>query len=359
MHESTTRPDTGVSPTAAHTTTHTTTQTMKAFVVDAYKQPMREADVATPSVGDHDVLVRVHAASVNPLDAGIRDGGFRQILPYRLPLILGNDLAGVVVQVGAAVDRFAPGDEVYGRPDKDRIGTFAEFIAVDQRDLAAKPASLTMEEAASLPLVALTAWQALVERADVQPGQKVLIHAGAGGVGSVAIQLAKHLGAVVATTASASNADYVRGLGADIVIDYRSQDFEQELHDVDVVLDSLSGENLEKSIRIVRPGGRVIGIAGPPDPGFARELGAGVLLRLAMRALSSGVRRRARRRNVDYSFLFMRADGAQLQHITELVDAGIITPQVGRVFPFGETPEALAALERGGIRGKVVVSGKD
>jgi NADPH:quinone reductase-like Zn-dependent oxidoreductase len=346
---------------STHTNAQKVTQTMKAFVIDAYRQTMHEAEVATPSVGDHDVLVRVHAASVNQLDAGIRDGTFRQILPYRLPLILGNDLAGVVVEVGAKVDRFTPGDEVYGRPDKNRIGTFAEFIAVDERDLAAKPASITMAEAASLPLVALTAWQALVERGKVQPGQTVLIHAGAGGVGSIAVQLAKHLGAVVATTVSASNADYVRGLGADIVIDYRSQDFEQELHDVgvDVVLDSLSGENLEKSIRVVRPGGRVVGIAGPPDPDFARELGAGLPVRLAMRALSSGVRRRARRRNVDYSFLFMRADGAQLQRITDLVDAGIITPQVGQTFPFGETPEALAALERGGIRGKVVVSGKD
>ncbi|WP_159601376.1 NADP-dependent oxidoreductase [Agromyces humi] len=332
---------------------------MTAFVIDAYKEPMHEAEVPTPAVGDHDVLVRVQAAGVNQLDAGIRDGRFRQILPYRLPQILGNDLAGTVARVGAKVDRFAPGDRVYGRPDKDRIGTFAEELAVDQADLAAVPESITIEEAASLPLVALTAWQAFVEIADVRPGQTVLIHGGAGGVGSIAIQLAKHLGAIVATTASASNADYVRGLGADLVIDYRSQDFEHELHDVDVVLDSLGGETLEKSIRIVRPGGRVIGIAGPPDPGFARQLGAGVPLRLAMRALSSGVRRRARRRGVEYSFLFMRADGGQLQRITELVDAGIITPQVGRVFPFAETPEALAALERGGIRGKVVVSGKD
>lgn len=367
MPHATSHPDTGHDcdrdrvprPMSAQRTTHTTTQTMTAFIVDAYTHPMREADVATPTVGDHDVLVRVHAASVNQLDAGIRDGRFRQILPYRLPLILGNDLAGVVVEVGAKVDRFAPGDEVYGRPDKDRIGTFAEFNAVDQRDLAAKPASITMEEAASLPLVALTAWQALVGIGDVQPGQKVLIHAGAGGVGSIAIQLAKHLGAVVATTVSASNADYVRGLGADTVIDYRSQDFERELRDVDVVLDSLGGENLEKSIRVVRPGGRIVGIAGPPDPDFARELGAGLPVRVAMRALSSGVRRRARRRNVDYSFLFMRADGAQLEQITELVDAGVIQPQVGRIFPFRETPQALAALERGGIRGKVVVSGKD
>jgi NADPH:quinone reductase-like Zn-dependent oxidoreductase len=330
--------------------------TMKAFLIDAYKQPLHEADVPVPTVGDHDVLVRVKAAGVNQLDAGIRDAGFRQILPYRLPLILGNDVAGVVEQVGASVDRFSPGDEVYARPDKDRIGTFAEFIAVDQHDLALKPASTTMEEAASLPLVALTAWQALVERGNVLPGQTVLIHGGAGGVGSIAIQLAKHLGAVVATTASAANADYVRALGADLVIDYKTQDFEQELHDVVFVLDSLSGENLEKSIRVTRPGGLVVGIFGPPDPAFARELGAGLPLRLAMRALSSGVRRRARRRDVHYSFLFMRADGAQLERITELVEAGILTPQVDRVLPFARTPEALALLERGGIRGKVVVS---
>lgn len=328
---------------------------MRAFVIDGYGRPLHEADVAAPRVGDDDVLVRVAAAGVNQLDARIRDGAFRQFLPYRMPLILGNDVAGVVVSTGANVTRFAPGDEVYARPDQGRIGTFAELIAVDQRDLAVKPASITMGQAASLPLVALTAWQALVEIAGVRPGQTVLIHAGAGGVGSIAIQLAKHLGATVATTVSASNAAYVSELGADLVIDYRTQDFERELHDVDVVLDSLGGENLEKSIRTLRPGGRAIGISGPPDPAFARELGAGLVLRGAMRLLSRKVRRLARRRGAEYSFLFMRADGAQLAKITELVETGAIVPQVARVFPFDETPAALAALERGGLRGKVVV----
>jgi NADPH:quinone reductase-like Zn-dependent oxidoreductase len=204
--------------------------------------------------------------------------------------------------------------------------------------------------------VALTAWQALVERGNVQPGQKVLVHAGAGGVGSIAIQLAKHLGATVATTAVAANADFVRELGADHVIDYRSQDFEQLLHDYDLVLDSLGGKNLEKSLRVLRRGGKAIGIAGPPDPAFARELGANPVLRLAITGLSSGIRRRARRLGVSYEFLFMHASGDQLRRIARLVDDGALRPVVGRVFPFDQTPQALEALSKGGIRGKAVIS---
>ncbi|KUN90403.1 NADPH:quinone oxidoreductase, partial [Streptomyces resistomycificus] len=244
---------------------------MRAFVVTKYKEPLQEADVPEPTVGEHDVLVRVEAAGLNPLDEKIHTGEFKQILPYKLPLILGNDVAGTVISVGTAVRGFKPGDEVYARPHQDRIGTFAERIAIAEGDLALKPASISMEEAGSLPLAALTAWQALVERGKVRPGQKVLIHAGAGGVGSIAIQLAAHLGASVATTASASNADFVRALGADTVIDYRSQDFEQLLTGYDLVLDSIGGETLEKSLRVLKPGGKAIGITGPPDPAFARE----------------------------------------------------------------------------------------
>lgn len=329
---------------------------MRAFVVTAYKQALREAEVPEPVVGEHDVLVRVQAAGVNQLDEKIRAGEFRRILPYELPLILGNDLAGVVLRVGAKVRSFEPGDEVYARPGTDRIGTFAERIAVAEADLARRPESVGVEEAASLPLVALTAWQALVERGNVQPGQKVLVHAGAGGVGSIAIQLAKHLGATVATTAGAANADFVRELGADHVIDYRSQDFEQLLHDYDLVLDSLGGKNLEKSLRVLRRGGKAIGIAGPPDPAFARELGANPVLRLAITGLSSGIRRRARRLGVSYEFLFMRASGDQLRRIARLVDDGALRPVVGRVFPFDQTPQALEALSKGGIRGKAVIS---
>ena len=330
---------------------------MRAFVVSQYKEPLQQADVPEPVVGEHDVLVQVRAAGLNVLDEKIRAGEFRQILPYKLPQILGNDVAGTVIGVGARVQGFRLGDEVYGRPDKNRIGTFAERIAVAEADLALKPVSVSFEEAASLPLVALTAWQALVERGNLRPGQRVLIHAGSGGVGSVAIQLAKYLGATVATTVSAGNADFVRELGADVVVDYRSQDFEQLLAGYDLVLDSLGGKNLEKSLRVLRPGGRVIGIAGPPDAAFARELGANPLLRLAMTALSSRIRRQARRLGVIYEFLFMHASGDQLRQITALVDDGVLRPVVGRVFDFDQTVQAVQSLEAGGIRGKAVITG--
>jgi NADPH:quinone reductase-like Zn-dependent oxidoreductase len=331
---------------------------MKAYLVDHYKNPLRAGEVAEPEVGDHDVLVEIHAAGVNLLDAKIRDGEFKQILPYHLPLVLGNDLAGVVLRVGSAVRRFKPGDEVYARPDKDRIGTFAERIAISQDDLAIMPGSLTMIEAASLPLVALTAWQALVERADLRPGQKVLIHAGSGGVGTTAIQLARHLGATVATTTGTANVEWVEALGADLVIDYKKQDFESLIGDYDLVLDTQGGETLRKSLRVLKPGGKVIGIAGPPDPEFAKEIGANPIVRMATALLSSGAKRGAKRHHVTYSFLFMRANGTQLQEITALIDAGVIRPVMDRVFPFTATKEALARVESGRVRGKVVVTMK-
>ncbi|WP_029429818.1 NADP-dependent oxidoreductase [Blastococcus sp. URHD0036] len=329
---------------------------MRAFVFDGYGAPVHEADVPEPVVGDRDVLVQVAAAGVNQLDEKLRLGEFKLVLPYGRPLVLGHDVAGTVVRIGAEVRGFEPGDEVFARPRDGRIGTFAERIAVDEADLALKPARLSPVEAASLPLVALTAWQALVERSNVQPGQEVLVHAGAGGVGSIAIQLAKHLGARVATTAGAANADFVRSLGADTVIDHRTQDFEQLLTGYDVVLDSLGGETLQKSLRVLRPGGRAIGISGPPDPAFARSAGLNPLVCLAIRGLSRRVRRQARALGVDYEFLLMRADGGQLGEIAALVGDGVLRPVVGRVFPFDETPQALQALVGGGIRGKAVIT---
>ncbi|MBO3731536.1 NADP-dependent oxidoreductase [Glycomyces niveus] len=329
---------------------------MKAFVVSKYKDPLELAEVPEPVVGERDVLVQVGAAGLNPLDEKIRIGELKTILPYQLPLVLGNDVAGTVIGVGSKVRGFDLGDQVYARPDKDRIGTFAERIAVAEDDLALTPRSVTMEEAGSLPLVALTAWQALVEKGNLRAGQQVLVHAGAGGVGSIAIQLAKHLGAQVATTASAANADFVRELGADIVIDYRAQDFEELLGGYDLVLDSLGGENLEKSLRVLRPGGKAISIAGPPDAATARELGANPVVRLAVTAMSAGIRRRAKKLGVTYEFLFMRASGAQLSEITALIDSGAIRPIVGKTASFDRLPEALEALERGGIRGKAVIT---
>jgi len=330
---------------------------MRAFIFDKYKQPLHEAAVPEPTVGERDVLISVAAASLNQLDEKIRAGEFKAILPYKPPMALGHDVAGTVIRVGAKVRGFAAGDQVYARPRDHRIGTFAERIAVDESDVALAPSTISPVEAASLPLVALTAWQALVERGNVKAGQKVLIHAGAGGVGTVAIQLAKHLGATVATTASASNADFVRELGADVVIDYRSQDFERELSGYDFVLDSVGGVNLEKSLRVLAPGGIAIGIAGPPTPAFAKQAGLNPLLRLAIAGLSSKIRRQAAKARVGYEFLWMRASGEQLRQIARLVDTGAIRPVVGATFPFDQTPQALESLGRGSIRGKAVITG--
>ncbi len=330
---------------------------MKAFIVDRYgkKSVGRIGEMPDPEIRQNDVLVQVHAAGVNLLDSKIRDGEFKLLLPYRLPLILGNDVAGVVVRVGSAVQRFKPGDEVYARPDKDRIGTFAEFVAMNEDAVAIKPKALSMEEAASIPLVGLTAWQVLIERANLKKGQKVLIHAGSGGVGTVAIQLAKHMGALVATTTSTANLDWVKALGADIVIDYRKDDFATLLRDYDVVLNSLGGEVLEKSLQVLKPGGKLISISGPPDSDFAKDMGSSWILRQVMRLLSYRIRKKAKRHAVSYSFLFMRANGDQLREIGRLIDSGIIRPVVDRVFPFESTNEAMAYVESGRAKGKVVV----
>ncbi|MFD0326483.1 NADP-dependent oxidoreductase [Lysobacter gummosus] len=308
-----------------------------------------------PDVQADDVLVKVHAAGVNVLDSKIRNGEFKLLLPYRLPLILGNDVAGVVIRVGPNVRRFKPGDEVYARPPAQRIGAFAEMIAMDEKAVAHKPAALSMEEAASLPLVALTAWQVLVERAKLEKGQKVLIHAGSGGVGTVAIQLAKHLGAFVATTTSAANADWVKRLGADVVIDYNQDDFAQVLQGYDVVLNSLGADVLEKSLQVLKPGGKLISISGPPDPEFAKQIGASWFMRQVMRLLSHRIRKQAQRRGVSYSFLFMEANGDQLRALGPLIDAGVIAPVIDRIFPFASTNEAMAYLDKGRAKGKVVI----
>lgn len=330
---------------------------MKAFVLDRYgkQAALRLAELPEPELREDEVLVQVHAAAVNLLDSKIRGGEFKLILPYRLPLVLGHDVAGVVVKVGPRVRQFKPGDEVYARPDDFRIGTFAEFVPVKEASLAHKPASLTMEEAASIPLVALTAWQALVEKAGLKKDQKVFIQAGSGGVGTIAIQLAKHLGATVATTTSAANAQLVKRLGADVVIDYRTQDFEDVLQGYDVVLNSQDGKTLAKSLRVLKPGGQLVSISGPPDPEFGKEIKASGFVRLVTRLLSAGIRRKARGRGVSYSFLFMRANGSQLREITGLIDAGAIRPVVDRVFPFEATNEALAYVETGRAKGKVVI----
>lgn len=331
---------------------------MKAYVIDRYKKnaALRLGEMPEPEVRDHDVLVAIHAASLNPLDAKIRDGEFKLILPYRLPLILGNDVAGVVVRVGTTVRRFQPGDQVYARPNQDRIGTLAEFIAIDEADVALKPRNLSMTEAASIPLVGLTAWQVLVDRAKLAKGQKILIHAGSGGFGSFAIQLAKHIGATVATTTSTANIDLVRNLGADVVIDYKREDFEKVLVGYDVVVNSLDKSTLEKSLRVLKPGGKLFSISGPPDRRFAEEAGMNWFFQKIVGLLSFDIQRKAKRHGITYSFVFMQANGEQLTKISAMMESGAIRPVVDRVFPFQAANEAMDYLATGRSKGKVVVN---
>jgi NADPH:quinone reductase-like Zn-dependent oxidoreductase len=330
---------------------------MKAFLIRKYKGPLELAEVPMPEIGPDDVLVKIHAASLNQLDEMLRLGTFKATLPYSLPLLLGNDFAGQIVALGSRATDYKVGDQVYGKPNQSRIGTFAEFIAVNQSDIAIAPTSISATEAASLPLVGLTAWQALVEKGKVTTGTKVLIHGGAGGVGSIAIQLAKHLGATVATTVGTSNIEFVKTLGADIVIDYKNQDFATELSDFDLVLDTQGGETLLKSLRILRHGGKAIGIAGPPDAAFARGANLKPLLRFVIFLLSSKVLKKAKSLGVGYEFLWVRSSGDQLEQLAALVDSGKIRPILSRHFSFDETPQALSALaDRQISRGKGVIN---
>jgi len=334
---------------------------MKAFIVKRYgkKEKLHRTETPEPVVNEHDVLVEIHAAGVNSLDVLIKKGEFKLFLPYKPPFVNGHDAAGVVTKIGSKVSKFKVGDEVYARPADLSIGAFAEYISIHENDLALKPKNLSMEEAASIPLVGLTAWQALVEIAKLKQGQKVFIQAGSGGVGTFAIQLAKYIGATVATTTSAENIPLVKRLGADIIIDYKREDFETILKGYDVVLHSNRDKKiLEKSLRILKAGGQLISLTGPPTPEFAEQLALPWYLKLITKLLSSGAKKYARKLQVHYSFMFMRAEGNQLGQITKLIESGIIKPVVDKVFPFEQTNDAMDYVEKGRAKGKVVVKVK-
>lgn len=328
---------------------------MKAYAIDRYGAPLTRHELPEPVAGFGHVLIEIAASSVNPLDEKLRTGLFKAIMRYDMPLVLGHDLAGTIIAVGEGVRDWHLGDRVFACVGGGRIGTFAERIAVAAVDLAPMPARLDPTAAAALPLVALTAWQVLIERAEVRAGQRVLIHAGSGGVGTVAIQIAKHLGAYVATTVGTHNVALARELGADEVVDYRQEAFEERLSGYDIVLDTLGGEVTAKSLDVLKPGGRLISIAGPPDPAFARAVGANWIVRQFIRFGSASIRRKARARGIDYSFLFMHPEGSQLAQIGKLIEAGALRPIIDREFPFEETPAALERSASGRARGKVVI----
>ncbi|HTN38214.1 MAG TPA: NADP-dependent oxidoreductase [Arachidicoccus sp.] len=333
---------------------------MKAYSISKYskEEKLQLVEVPEPNINENEILVEIQATSVNQLDNKLKSGEFKLLLPYKFPLILGHDFAGTVAKIGSKVSRFKVGDEVFGRPADFQIGTFAEYISVNEDHVALKPNNISMEEAASIPLVALTVWQAFVEKANLKKGQKVFIQAGSGGVGTIAIQLAKHLGATVATTTSANNFDLVKSLGANDVIDYKMQDFETILKDYDLVLNSQDEQTLEKSLRILRPGGKVVSISGPPDTAFAKEIGLSWFMKIAISFLSRKTRKQANKLKIDYSFLFMQANGKQLSEICKLIEAGVISPVIDKVFQFEEMNEAISYVSSGRAKGKVVVKVK-
>lgn len=330
---------------------------MKALIFTRYAKADNLAftDLPRPALKPDEVLVRVHAVGLNPIDTMIPKGGFKPILRFKLPATLGSDLAGVVVETGSRVNRFKVGDAVFASIFDRGTGSLAEFAAVPENAAAPKPTNLDFVQAASIPMVGLTAWQALKERAQLRPGQKVLIPAGSGGIGTFAIQFAKHLGARVGTTTSTGNLGLVRSLGADEVIDYKQQEFEEVLRDYDVVLGTVRGDSLKKSLRILKPNSHVISLVGPPDAAFARTRGMNFILKTVFTLLSGGIIRKARKNGAEYSFLFVHPNGGQLAEIGKLLTAGKIRPVIDRVFPFDEAKDALAYLEKGRAKGKVVV----
>ncbi len=332
---------------------------MKAWAIKEYgdNSKVQLLELPKPTPGSDEVLIQVRAASINPVDFKIRDGKLKLVLPYDFPLILGNDCSGVVVETGSQVTRFKVGDEVYARPHKDRIGTLAEFIAAKETAVALKPKNISFQQAAGVPLVGLTSWQALFDRGNLRPGNKVFIPAGSGGVGSFAIQLAKHFGAYVATNTSTKNIDLVESFGADHVIDYKTEDFAASLSGFDLVFDTMGGETQKKAFGILKPDGHLISIVGPPTWDFMQRSGAGPLLQVAGGILGLTTHLRARIHRTHYEFLFMLPDGDCLEKIGALIEAGKILPVVDRVFPFEEAKEALSYVESGRARGKVIVSG--
>lgn len=330
---------------------------MKALIVKRYGKTTQPefAELPHPVIGRDELLVQVHAVGLNPIDTMIPKGTFKPALSFDLPATLGSDLAGVVVETGSAVTRFKVGDAVFASVFDLGRGSLADFVAVPESLAAPKPTRLDFVEAASLPMVGLTAWQAFTERAGITPGQKVFVPAGSGGIGTFAIQLAKHLGAKVGTTTSTGNIDLVRSLGADEVVDYKRQEFETVLSGYDMVLGTIRGDGIEKALRILKPKGIVVSLVGPLDVAFARARRLNAVLRFVFSLMSRKIIRLARKRGVRYGFLFVRPDGAQLAEIGGIIDAGSIRPVIDRVFPFDQAREALAYLETGRARGKVVV----
>lgn len=313
-------------------------------------------DFPKPEVGDDEILIEMRAASVNPIDWKVMKGDTKILFDYKMPHVLGNDGSGVVVQVGANANKFKVGDEVYFRPGKQKIvGTFAEFCSVKQNEAAIKPKNLTFEEAAGIPLVGLTSWQALFDLGNLQKGQKVLIHAGSGGVGSIAIQLAKNVGAEVATTTSTVNVDLVKSLGADVVIDYKKENFQDKLSGYDLVFDTLGGKTRDESYKVLKPGGILVSVFGVPTTDVADEYGLNFIIKSLFFLLNMKNSSTAKKYKVNYKYLLMHANGEQLGKITKLIEEKKVRPLVDKTFPLKDVKEAFAYQQTGRAKGKIII----
>ena len=308
---------------------------MKAIVIDKYgdKEVLEEREIAQPVIQDDQVLLEIHATSINPIDWKVRAGYLKEMLPFEFPITLGWDAAGIIVEKGKNVSNFEVGDRVFARPATTRQGTYAEYVAVEENLLAQMPASMSFDEAAAIPLVGLTAWQCLVDFSGIKQGDKVLIHAGAGGVGNFAIQIAKSFGAYVATTASGKNEEFVKSLGADQVIDYKKEDFSEMLHDFDIVLDSMGGEIQTKSYKVLKPHGKLVSVAQPP------------------------IEEETEKYQVDAGFVWLEPKGEQLQQLADMYESGKLKVVIGETFDFNEDSlkEAHALSETHHARGKIVI----
>lgn len=335
-------------------------ETMKAMAVREYgNHPVQMIEMPVPKVGNEEVLVRVKAASVNPIDFKVRDGDLKAIMKHKFPLVLGSDLAGVVEKVGKAVTKFKVGDKVYGRPRNGRMGTFAQYYAIDQHDIARMPMNLDFVEAASIPLVGLTAYQAFHEVMGLKAGDKVLVEAGSGGVGSFAIQLGRVMKLHVATTVSERGEALVKQLGANEIINYKQQNFWDVLSDYDGVFDLLGGKNLDEAFTILKPGATIASLVGPPTVEYADELHLSLLKKVAVWVMSRNVRKLSKKYDVNYQFFLMHASSEQLSIIANLIEEGEIKPVIDKVFPFHDTQKALELSEQGHAQGKIVVKIED
>ncbi|WP_125604529.1 NADP-dependent oxidoreductase [Lapidilactobacillus bayanensis] len=332
------------------------TETMQALVAQNSKVTPKFRRVPLPIMAAEQVLIKVAAVSINPVDQIYRTIDLFYADHFQYPLILGNDLAGTVVAVGKNVTKFKIGDHVYGRIGHLEGGTFAKYSAVAASNLAHAPQNNSLAEAAAIPLVGLTAYQIIHVRLAAKPGQKLFINGGSGGVGTMAIQIARILGLEVATTASTKNSLLLQQLGANTVIDYQHQDFTKTLRDYDGFLDTRRETNLTTALQILKPGGQYLTLNNMPQPSFADQQHLGVFKKAAFAVVSAKNRRIARRQKISYEFYLMHESGAQLQQLTEWLEAGQLRPVIDRTYSFAELPAALAYSKQGHTVGKVVVT---